>query len=340
MNYTFANSTRNANSLLPLGVPGANAINRLRVNVENLNQTINDTLTYGYNQAANKVATTVGNFIPLPLTSAANTPVSAVLNAGKNAILNTGSSAASGLGVSGAMLFAGLVIGFLVLFTYFRNEITSGFNAFLVQLRDTLGMKLPTPDQQLLMGQELDVLKPSIPPEAESKQPSSLAEKVLPQGGAGTEVFNISKNTFTYYDAEPLCKALGAELATYEQVKNAWDRGADWCNYGWVKGQNAVYPTSKQTWEKLQSGPEEQRMACGKPGINGGFFDNPELRFGVNCYGSKPGQSKHDEAAVAKRTGVPLTPSGIEFDKKVSKFRGESDSIGVLPFNEEKWSSS
>jgi hypothetical protein len=201
-------------------------------------------------------------------------------------------------------------------------------------------MKVPTPDQQVPTGQELDVLKPSTPPEAESKQPSSLAEKILPQGGAGPEVFNISKNTFTYYDAEPLCKALGAELATYEQVKNAWDRGADWCNYGWVKGQNAVYPTSQQTWEKLQSGPEEQRMACGKPGINGGFFDNPELRFGVNCYGSKPGQSKHDEEAVAKRTGVPLTPSGIEFDKKVSKFRGESDSIGVLPFNEQKWSSS
>lgn len=333
MNYTFANSTRNANSLLPLGVPGANAINRLRVNVENLNQKINDTLTNSYNQAANKVANTVGNF--LPIANAANTPVAV-----SNAVINAGTNAASGLGVSGVMLFAGLVIGFLVLFTYFRNEITSGFNAFVVQLRDTLGMKIPTPDQQIPVGAELDVLKPSMPPEAESKQPSSLAEKVLPQGGAGAEVFNISKNTFTYYDAEPLCKALGAELATYEQVKNAWDRGADWCNYGWVKGQNAVYPTSKGTWEKLQSGPEEQRMACGKPGINGGFFDNPELRFGVNCYGSKPGQSKHDEEAVAKRTGVPLTPSGIEFDKKVSKFRGESDSIGVLPFNEEKWSSS
>jgi hypothetical protein len=333
MNYTFANSTRNANSLLPLGVPGANAINRLRVNVENLNQKINDTLTNTYNQAANRVANTVGNFIPVAeVANVVNAPVAA-LNAGANA-------AASGLGMTGILLFAGLVVGFLVLFTYFGNEITSGFNAFIVQVRESLGMKVPTPDQQAPIGQELDVLKPSTPPEAESKQPSSLAEKILPQGGAGPEVFNISKNTFTYYDAEPLCKALGAELATYEQVKNAWDRGADWCNYGWVKGQNAVYPTSQQTWEKLQSGPEEQRMACGKPGINGGFFDNPELRFGVNCYGSKPGQSKHDEEAVAKRTGVPLTPSGIEFDKKVSKFRGESDSIGVLPFNEQKWSSS
>jgi hypothetical protein len=338
MNYTFANSSRNANSLLPLGVPGANAINKLRVNVENLNQRINDTLTNTYNTAANKVANTVGNIIPVAnVANLANSPMVA-LNKGTNAA----ASAASGLGVSGFVIFAGLVVAFLVLFTYFRTEITSGYNAFIVQLRDTFGMKIPTPDQQqqIPMGQELDVLKPSTPPEAEANLPSSLAEKVLPQGGSGPEVFNISKNTFTYYDSEPLCKALGAELATYEQVKQAWDRGADWCNYGWVKGQNAVFPTSKQTWEKLQSGPEEQRMACGKPGINGGYFDNPELRFGVNCYGSKPSQSKHDEEAVAKRSGVPLTPSGIEFDKKVSKFRGESDHIGVLPFNEQKWSSS
>jgi hypothetical protein len=336
MNYTFANSTRNANSLLPLGVPGANAINRLRVNVENLNQKINDTLTNTYNQAANKVANTVGNILPVAeVTEAINKPVAAI-NAGTNAAVG----AVSGFGVSGIVIFAGLVLTFLVLFTYFRNEITSGFNAFVAQLRDSLGMKVPTPDQQIPSVPELDVLKPSTPPELEPKQPSSFAEKVLPQGGAGPEVFNVSKNTFTYYDAEPLCKALGAELATYEQVKQAWNRGADWCNYGWVKGQNAVFPTSQQTWEKLQSGPEEQRMACGKPGINGGYFDNPELRFGVNCYGPKPAQSKHDEESIAKRTGVPLTPSGIEFDKKVSKFRGESDSIGLLPFNEDKWSSS
>jgi hypothetical protein len=242
--------------------------------------------------------------------------------------------------MSGAAIFGILVVTFIVLFTFFGTEIQNGFNAFYAQLRDALGMKMPIPGTEAKpTGGELEVLKPSIPPQDEKQGPPSLAEKVLPQGGAGAEVYNVSKNTFTYYDAEPLCKALGAELATYDQVKQAWERGADWCNYGWVKGQNAIYPTSQNTWEKLQSGPEEQRGACGKPGVNGGYFDNPELRFGVNCYGPKPAQSKHDEEAVAKRTGVPLTPSGIEFDKKVNKFRGESDSIGVLPFSEAKWSS-
>jgi hypothetical protein len=329
MNYTFTNAGKNANSLLPLGVPGANAINRLRVNVENLNKKVNDVFTNTYNNFANT-------------TNAALNKVTNVLPAMNEVVpevVATPAAAAGASTIGRTAIFAGLVIAFLILFTYFRNEITSGFNAFVVQLRETLGMNVPSPVEQKPTAGEIDVLKPSTPPEDE-KVPSSLAEKVLPQGGAGPEVFNVSKNSFTYYDAEPLCKALGAELATYEQVKQAWDRGADWCNYGWVKGQNAVYPTSQDTWQKLQSGPEEQRMACGKPGINGGYFDNPELRFGVNCYGPKPTQSKHDEEAVAKRTGVPLTPSGIEFDKKVNKYRGESDSIGILPFNEGKWSSS
>jgi hypothetical protein len=93
--------------------------------------------------------------------------------------------------------------------------------------------------------------------------------KIMP----GTEVFNISSNRYTYNDAEPLCKALGAELATYDQVKDAWTKGADWCNYGWVKGQMAVYPTSEETYQKTQGGSEEGRQACGRPGINGGYFD-------------------------------------------------------------------
>lgn len=326
MNYTFSNSGKNANSLLPLGVPGANAINRLRVNVENLNQKVNDVLTNTYNQVANTVSNTVNSTVEnLPIANIGNMPVMAE---------NTGSS---GFSMSAISIFGVLIVVFLVLFTYFRNEIQSGFNAFIMQLRDTLGLKMPVPGDS--MDQGLEVLKPSIPPQDDIQGPPSLAEKVLPQGGAGAEVYNVSKNTFTYYDAEPLCKALGAELATYDQVKQAWERGADWCNYGWVKGQNAIYPTSQNTWDKLQSGPEEQRGACGKPGVNGGYFDNPELRFGVNCYGPKPGQSKHDEEAIAKRTGVPLTPSGIEFDKKVNKFRGESDNIGVMPFSESKWSS-
>jgi hypothetical protein len=53
-------------------------------------------------------------------------------------------------------------------------------------------------------------------------------------GAGGKQVFNVSRNLYTYAEAEPLCKAFGAELATYEQVKDAYNSGADWCNSGWA----------------------------------------------------------------------------------------------------------
>jgi hypothetical protein len=163
---------------------------------------------------------------------------------------------------------------------------------------------------------------------------NAVVEKILPPA---KDVFTVSKNDYTYYDAAPLCKALGAELATYDQVKKAWQKGADWCNYGWVKGQMAVYPTQNSTYEELQDGPDDQKGACGKPGINGGYFDNPELKFGVTCIGKKPAQSKHDANAIAAGSTRPMTASGLEFEKKVLQFKQGSDSIGILPFNREQW---
>lgn len=164
---------------------------------------------------------------------------------------------------------------------------------------------------------------------------SSIIEKQLPP--QKKEVFNVKENRYSFDDAEPLCKALGAELATYEQVKDAYDNGADWCNYGWVKGQRAVYPTQEETYEKLQQGHISQRQSCGKPGVNGGYFDNPELRFGVNCYGSKPVQKAHDTTLLPNGEANPFTPDALEFDKRVAEFKADSANIGILPFKEGDW---
>lgn len=238
-------------------------------------------------------------------------------------------------------IFASLVVLFIILLTFFGNEITDGYTAILNSIKGALGFERepPPPPPSSGTGPGHEVTEPSIPPQDETvpeKEASKpLIEKILPSGGS-SEVFNVSKNTFNYYDAEPLCKALGAELATYEQVKSAWEKGADWCNYGWVKGQTAVYPTQKETWTKLQAGPEDQRGSCGVPGLNGGFFDNPEMRFGVNCYGPKPEQSQHDATDVA--TGIPMSPEALEINRKVAEFKTEAPSLGIMPFNTNKWS--
>lgn len=152
----------------------------------------------------------------------------------------------------------------------------------------------------------------------------------------GNEVFNVSRNVYTFHDAAAVCAAAGAELASYDQVKEAYDRGADWCNYGWIKGQMAVYPTQKETYEKLQKGAPEFRNACGTPGVNGGYFDNPELRFGVNCYGRKPAKKASDEL-IESQVALPASPEEIEFDKQVQKFREQMDANTILPFSKGRW---
>lgn len=178
-----------------------------------------------------------------------------------------------------------------------------------------------------------DERPPGMPGAVDNSSPflSSLAI-----GGPKKEVFNVSRNIYTYNDASAVCSALGAELADYEQVKESYERGADWCNYGWTKGQMATYPTQKATWEKLQKGAAEYRGACGQPGVNGGHFDNPELRFGVNCYGFKPPKNATDEM-LESQVSLPATPDEIEYDKKVQKYREQLNTTTVLPFSRGKW---
>ena len=274
------------------------------------------------------------SLIPIGLQNSMNT----VMTNAKNSIAtvaNSMSQPSNWFGESGWMIGVGffIVIVFIVVFLlrFYSNQISDGVTNFNEWVRSKLGYS-STPKVQTL-DKPIPVTKAPTPPSMEDSNPSDLVEKILPTGSP--QVYNVSKNSFTYYDAEPLCKAMGAELATYDQVKSAWERGADWCNYGWVKGQMAVYPTQKETWEKLQAGPEEQRLACGNPGLNGGYFDNPEMRFGVTCYGPKPSQSKHDANVLGK--GAPLSPDALAFDKKVNQFKSEATTIGILPFNSHNW---
>ena len=244
-------------------------------------------------------------------------------------------------------IFVGLVVVFLVAFTFFNAQIKQGYEYVTSSFQQNMGLN----PQPAVMGQIIpvqgtvkDVTAPPMPPQdmtprQQAVEQVNIVEKILPSSGSD-EVFNISKNKFTYYDAQPLCKSLGAELATYEQVKNAWSKGADWCNYGWVKGQMAIYPTQKDTYDKLQAGPDDQRMACGTTGINGGYFDNPDMLYGVNCYGSKPSQSAHDEERLMDEGKIPKSPETLKVDQMVNDFKKEAGTLFVKPFNDSKWHSS
>ena len=156
------------------------------------------------------------------------------------------------------------------------------------------------------------------------------------EGGIGGEVFNIPGNEYTYDEARALCKAYGAKIATYSQIENAYKSGAEWCNYGWSDSQLALFPTQKTTWNKLQK-IKGHKHDCGRPGVNGGFIKNPNVRFGVNCYGNKPNITKEEQDLMKKATPYPLTEEDRKMNHLVKKYKKDLDTILVSPFNYKAW---
>jgi len=154
------------------------------------------------------------------------------------------------------------------------------------------------------------------------------------------EVFNISNNLYTYDDAQAICKAYGAKLANYDQIEDSYKKGAEWCNYGWSANQMAFFPTQKSTWSALQE-TDNNKNDCGRPGVNGGFFGNPYLKFGVNCFGKKPNPSD-DELARMKQLNdkiYPKKPKDSVIDRKVEFWKENADKLLVLnSFNKNDWS--
>jgi len=159
-------------------------------------------------------------------------------------------------------------------------------------------------------------------------------------GSTKPEVFNISNNLYTYDDAKSICTSYGARLATYDDIEKSYNDGGEWCNYGWSEGQMIFFPTQKSTWDKLQTNPRHKND-CGRPGINGGYIDNPYVRFGVNCFGIKPQPSDADIANMkAKANQVyPKSAEDELLDKKVAFWKEHADKLlQVNSFNNTKWS--
>lgn len=166
-------------------------------------------------------------------------------------------------------------------------------------------------------------------PCAEKYKPASFKERKLEDE---KEVFHIANQDYTYRQAKCKCEAYGGRLAHFNEIADAYNKGAEWCSYGWSHGQNAYYPTQKCTWDRLQRGDKKWRNSCGKPGINGGFFPNPELRFGVNCFGIRP----KGAVVKVKKPRCKRKEFCKRHDNRRSAKRLETDE--VVPFNKDRWS--
>ena len=181
-----------------------------------------------------------------------------------------------------------------------------------------LPLNIPTPITQDIS--KVLIVTPPIPPPPKS------------------EVFNIANNLYDYEDSQAVCKSYGARLATYDEIEDSYNSGGEWCNYGWSEGQMILFPTQKNTWDKLQKS-DQHKHDCGRPGINGGFIDNPYMQFGVNCYGIKPPINDEEKNMMnANRLQVyPKTEKDQEMEAKIEYWKKNGHMLMVNSFNKDKW---
>jgi hypothetical protein len=145
------------------------------------------------------------------------------------------------------------------------------------------------------------------------------------------EVFHISDQIYTYEEAKCKCKNYGGRLATKTEMIKAYNEGANWCTYGWCEGGFAFFPVQSDYYEMLQL-TSNQNKYCGTPGLNGGVFD-PNLRFGINCYGIKP-----------KGTFIPVDTDILNEDKDLCELDNVKERVeakgsdNITSFSNSKWS--
>ena len=104
---------------------------------------------------------------------------------------------------------------------------------------------------------DVTISQDSVKPEPAPCVPSEPVE--------ANEVFQVGNGNLTYIEARGACQAQGAKLASYSQIEDAYKNGGEWCSYGWSEGQLALFPTQKETYEKLQEGCSGDQNACGRP---------------------------------------------------------------------------
>jgi len=165
--------------------------------------------------------------------------------------------------------------------------------------------------------------------------PAELAP--VPEITLKPQVYHIPGNNYTYDNAEAVCQAYGSRLATYNELEDAYDNGAEWCSYGWSDKQMGLFPTQKKTWDHLQT-VEGHEHDCGRPGINGGYIANKNVRFGVNCFGYKPKITDEEKYMMDNAPLYPKTLKDIEQEKRVDYWKRKIPEILVSPFNKDVWS--
>jgi hypothetical protein len=206
---------------------------------------------------------------------------------------------------------------FLMLLFFIIIIAIVGSNYFFgVQLTTTLNNLFTSPKVNI------DIVEPTETDDSQTSQTSQPSQTPQSQPTPSSpETYHI-QGQFDYSIAKSVCKAYGATLATLDQVKDAFNKGGEWCDYGWTDDQMVLYPTQKSSWQKYQE--TENKEQCGIPGINGGYNKRLNQKLGVNCFGVKPPGKVPEVIAPAK------------IDDRASYWKGQN--LNISPFNYSAWS--
>jgi hypothetical protein len=248
------------------------------------------------------------------------------------------------------IIFVIVLVMYIIIFMFLgdntSNEIVSNpssdkltiiFIAFVLILIGVNGLQYFFGVDIIAKIKNLFTSNPQLDIIVDSSRVEAAKTSTVPQILLRQQVFNIPENTFVYPDAKALCKAYGARLATYKEIEDAYQDGANWCNYGWSEGQMALFPTQQKVFDKLQK-IEGHENDCGRPGINGGFIKNPAVKFGVNCYGYKPRMTSEEEYIMANQPLFPKTLKDQAMEKRVEYWKNKLSEVLVSPFNHNTWS--
>ena len=240
---------------------------------------------------------------------------------------SAGSSSASSYGISsgsssgsGGLKILEIILWGLFILLLILNGMTYIFNTSVTATLKNIFTTTP----------EVDII-------LDSETPSAGMPSTVPEITRKPQVFHIPGNNYTFEDSKAICSAYGGRLATYSEMEDSYKQGADWCSFGWSDGQMAFYPTQTDKWEKLQK-IEGHEHDCGRPGINGGYIDNPNVRFGANCFGYKPVITEKEMNQMGNTPLYPKTNKELQFDKNVDMWRKKLSEITVAPFNNKNWS--
>ncbi len=215
------------------------------------------------------------------------------------------------------------------------------------------------------------VLEERNDPNSILQEEHTLDNKEVDHKPLDDEVFQISNQLYNYEDAKCKCESYGAKLATKAQLIDAYNKGAHWCNYGWVDNGEAYYPVQqceldkkaklirdynnilknhhddpqKYTYQMVKDARNKMEKEgglefCGyNAGLNGGAL-NKNTRFGATCFGKKPdGMSVREKEAKCEETEAQRKRE--EEERKA--FEAQKQCGGKLPsdkissFNPDSW---